>query len=137
MEITLEYRRGIDDSIAKHKSFPIPDDVAHCDAVTHLLEVLIRALSLLRRQESVRSASIGAELSDCRTACHEDTQVIFEGIDVRGWHHAPYTAVSLSRAYENAIKLTGSVCRECLFYECSRSSNAQQSYYQTKAKHDI
>lgn len=45
--LTLKYSSSFKDSIADHRSLSIPKNIAHIDTITHLLEVLVRILTML------------------------------------------------------------------------------------------
>jgi len=91
---TCKYRCGIEDFVANHLSFAIPEDVAHIDAVAHFHKVFIRILSVLRWQGRMRSASIRPELTDGRPTCKNHTEVAFKHTKVVRWDHVPCSAVS-------------------------------------------
>ena len=89
-----EYRGGIIHFIANHLSFPIPEDVAHVDAIAHLHKVSIWILSNFRWQACMRSMSIRPELTDGRPTGKDYAEFVFEHITVVCWDNVPCSAVS-------------------------------------------
>lgn len=135
--LTSKYWCGIEDFVADHLSFAIPEDVAQVDAIAHLFKIFIWILSALRRQRCMRSTSIRPKLADGRPTCQNDSEVAFEGTDVVSWNHAPCSAVNHQNIDGGLTRFTGSVLIECLLGDCGRPSNAQRCSDQTKTKENV
>lgn len=118
-------------------SFAIPEDVAHVDAIAHLLEILVRILSGLRWEGSMRSTSVRPKLTEGRPTCKNDTKVTLEGTEVVRWNDVPCAAVSHETTKSDPSVYTGSILIECLLGNRGRPTNAQHCGDQTKTEENV
>ena len=72
--LTLKSSSSFKDSVADHRSLAIPENIPHIDTITHLLEVLVRILTMLCRQKRFGSLAIRPELTYGWGAREYDTE---------------------------------------------------------------
>ena len=94
--LTLKYSSSFKDSIADHRSFSIPKNIAYIDTITHFLEVLVRILTMLCWQKRFGSLAIRPELTYGRSARENDTESYLKHVEEIRWNFIPYELLAFA-----------------------------------------